>query len=152
VQLGKAAAPEQVGKADGAVEAARSAQDSARSDAEDYANKTILDARGRAAKIVQDAEAYRQEVVAEATGEAKHFLSVYEEYRKAPDVTRRRMYIETMSQVLEPMNKVILDESTSHSVVPTLPLPEIPRSHPETVTVTPQAAPSQPQISAGPQP
>jgi membrane protease subunit HflK len=152
IQLGKVSAPEEVSKADSEIESARSAQDSQRNEAEVYADKTILDARGEAAKIVQDAEAYRQKAVAEANGEAKRFLSVYQEYRKAPEVTRRRMYLETMSQVLGPMNKVILDESTSHAVVPTLALPEMPKSHPENVTVTPPATPSPPQVTQGPKP
>jgi hypothetical protein len=64
------------------------------------------------------------------------------------------MYLETMSQVLGPMNKVILDESTSHAVVPTLPLPEVSKSHPENVTVTPQPqVPNPPpQLTQGPKP
>ena len=151
IQLGKVAAPEAVSKADSDIESARTAQDSQRNEAEVYADKAVLDARGEAAKIIQDAEAYRQQAIAEASGEAKRFLSVYQEYRKAPEVTRRRMYLETMSQVLGPMNKVILDESTSHAVVPTLPLPEIQKSHPENVTVTPQP-PSPPQVTQGPKP
>ena len=74
-------------------------------------------------------------MIAEASGEAKRFLSVYEEYRKAPEVTRRRMYIETMTNVLGPMNKVIIDDSAK--VLPFLPLPGLTRnSLPETVTVT----------------
>jgi membrane protease subunit HflK len=151
IQLGKVSAPEPVSKADGEIEAARSAQDSLRNDAEVYADKTVLDARGQAAKIIQDAEAYRQQAIAEANGEAKRFLSVYQEYRKAPEVTRRRMYLETMSQVLGPMNKVILDEQASHSVLPTLALPEVSKSHPENVTVTPPAS-NPPQVTQGPKP
>ena len=89
-----------------------------------YANKVIPEARGRAARIVQDAEAYRQQVIAEASGQSKRFLSVLAEYRSAPDVTRRRMYLETMSGILAPMNKVIVDDSAK-GVVPYFQLPNM---------------------------
>lgn len=142
VQLGNASPPP--GKVTDAfrdVQAARDDQKSMRNDAEGYANRIIPEARGKAAKIVQDAEAYRQQAIAEASGKAKQFLSVYEEYRKAPEVTRRRMYLETMSQILAPMNKIILDDAGGRGVVPYLPLPGLqqpkPDAAPETVTVTP---------------
>lgn len=142
VQLGNASPPP--GKVTDAfrdVQAARADQESMRNDAEGYANRIIPEARGKAAKIVQDAEAYRQQAIAEASGKAKQFLSVYEEYRKAPEVTRRRMYLETMSQILAPMNKIILDDAGGRGVVPYLPLPGLqqpkPDAPPETVTVTP---------------
>ena len=85
------------------------------------------EARGQAARIVQEAEAYRQQVIAEATGQAKRFSSVYAEYRKAPDVTRKRMYLETMSRVFAPMNKVIVDDSAK-GVVPYFQLPQMLRN------------------------
>ena len=107
VQLGKVSAPDQVGKAYRDVQAAQTSQEGMRSDAEAYANRVIPEARGQAAQIVQQAEAYRQQAIAEASGEAKRFLAIYPEYRKAPEVTRKRMYLETMSKVLAPMNKVI---------------------------------------------
>lgn len=155
VQLGKAAAPEPVSKADRDVEAAQTSQEGMRSDAEAYANKIIPEARGQAAQIVQQAEAYRQQAIAEASGEAKRFLAVYEEYRKAPEVTRQRMYLETMSKVLTPMNKIILDGQAGRNTVPYLPLPDLQRNRSETVTVTPLPGPAQssgqPQITVGPQ-
>jgi membrane protease subunit HflK len=134
VNLQKVDPPKTVIPAYRDVQAARADQERARNEAEAYANKIIPEARGRAAKIVQDAQAYRQQVIAEASGEAKRFLSVYEEYKKAPEVTRRRMYIETMSGVLTPMNKVIVDDSAK--VLPFLPLPALTRNLPETITVT----------------
>jgi modulator of FtsH protease HflK len=157
VQLGKAAAPDQVGKADHEVQAAQTSQEGMRSEAESYANKVIPDARGQAARIVQQADAYRQQAIAEASGEAKRFLAIYQEYRKAPDVTRRRMYLETMSKVLAPMNKVILDGHAAQIVISNPPLPDAQKSRTETVTVTPATTgasvktPNQPQITAGPQ-
>jgi membrane protease subunit HflK len=153
VQLGNAAAPEQVNDAFRDVQAARADQERMRNEAEAYANQVIPVARGQAAQIVQQAEAYRQKAIAEASGEAKQFLSVYEEYRKAPDVTRRRMYLETMSQVLGSMNKIILDDTTGKNVVPYLPLPDLEKNRTETVTVMapPQPGAQPPQLSAGPQ-
>lgn len=153
VKLGKALAPDAVSKVDRDVQIAQSSQDGMRSDAEGYANKKIPEARGEAAQIVQQAEAYRQQAIAEASGEAKRFLAVDQEYRKAPDVTRKRMYLETMSKVLAPMNKVILDAQGAQVVISSPPLPDTQKNHAETVTVTP-AGPqkaSQPQIIAGPQ-
>jgi modulator of FtsH protease HflK len=153
VQLGKAAPPPgQVTDAFRDVQAARADQEAMRNAAEAYANKIIPEARGQAARIVQEAEAYRQKAIAEASGEAKQFLSVYQEYKKAPEVTRRRMYLETMSQILAPMNKIILDDSTGKNVVPYLPLPDLEKNRTENVTVTaPQSgAQAGTQLSAGP--
>lgn len=157
VKLQNAGPPETVIAAYRDVQAARADQEQMRNAAEAYANKIIPEARGKAAGIVQQAEAYRQQSIAEASGQAKQFLSVYAEYRKAPEVTRRRMYLETMSQVLGPMNKIILDDTTGRNVVPYLPLPDLEKNRTETVTVLPspptgssaQASPA--QASAGPQ-
>ncbi|HTW35226.1 MAG TPA: FtsH protease activity modulator HflK [Rhizomicrobium sp.] len=153
VQLGTASAPEQVGRADRDVQAAQTAQMEKRGDAETYANKVIPEARGDAARLIQEAEAYRQQAIAEAGGEAKQFLAVYEQYKKAPDVTRRRMYLETMSKVLAPMNKVILDGAAGRNVVPYLPLPELQRNKSETLTMTPPLAGANPsRASSGARP
>src|SRR6185312_7357503 len=81
--------PDQVRDAYRDVQAARADQERMRNEAEAYANKIIPEARGQAARIVQEGQAYKQRVIAEASGEAKRFISVYEEYRKAPDVTRK---------------------------------------------------------------
>ena len=139
VQMQKADPPAQVIDAYRDVQAARTDQDRMRNEAEAYANKIIPEARGRAAQIVQQAEAYKQKAIAEASGEAKQFTSVYQEYRKAPDVTRKRMYLETMSRVLAPMNKVIVDENAAKNIIPYLPPQSFGKATPsETVTVTPQ--------------
>jgi membrane protease subunit HflK len=81
------------------------------------------------AQITQAAEAYRQQTVAEATGQTSRFLQIYEEYRQAPDVTRLRMYLETMERVLGGTDKIILDsgQGTGSGVVPYLPLNELTR-------------------------
>jgi membrane protease subunit HflK len=151
VKMQKADTPAEVIDAYRDVQAARADQERMRNEAEAYANKIIPEARGKAAKVVQDAEAYRQQVIAETEGEAKRFLSVYSQYKKAPDVTRRRMYLETMSAILAPMNKVIIDEGAGRGVVPYLPLPGLDKRKPD-VSVMEPAAPTAnvPQASSAP--
>ena len=82
------------------------------------------EARGRAAKIIQDAEAYREQTVAEAKGQTSRFLQIYDQYRKAPDVTRQRIYLETMERVLGGTDKTIIDTGpqSGPGVVPYLSL------------------------------
>jgi len=94
--------------------------------ATEYANKVIPEAEGTALKIIQDAEAYRGKEVAEARGEAERFRLVYQEYKAAPRVTRQRMYLETMEDVYEQADKMILDGESS-GVVPYLSLDELKR-------------------------
>ena len=90
------------------------------------------EARGQAARIIQQSEGYKQQVTAEAQGEAARFVSVYDEYKKAPDVTRRRIYLDTMRDILAQTNKVILDNKNSSNVLPYLPLPELRQGTPRT--------------------
>jgi membrane protease subunit HflK len=150
VKMQKADTPAEVIDAYRDVQAARADQERMRNEAEAYANKIIPEARGKAAKIIQDAEAYRQQVIAQAEGEAKRFLSVFAQYRNAPEVTRRRIYLETMSTILAPMNKVILDESAGRGVVPYLPLPGLDKRTPE-VSVTESSPPANaPQVTNPP--
>jgi membrane protease subunit HflK len=83
------------------------------------------------AQITQAAEAYKSQTVAEATGQTSRFLKIYEQYKKAPDVTRERMYLETMERVLGGTDKIILDSgSGSSGVLPYLPLNELSRPAP----------------------
>jgi membrane protease subunit HflK len=143
VKMQKVDPPDEVLDAYRDVQAARADQERMRNEAEAYANKIIPEARGKAARIVQEGQAYKQRVIAEASGEAKRFLSVYEEYRKAPEVTRKRMYLETMSGVLGSANKVLIDESAK-GVVPYLPLPQLKTNDAKSVTVTEQPMATQP--------
>ncbi|MGE0566087.1 MAG: FtsH protease activity modulator HflK [Pseudolabrys sp.] len=124
VQLQKVDPPSQVIDAFRDVQAARADLERSVNEAQTYANRVVPEARGRVAQITQAAEAYRQQTVAEATGQTARFLKIYDEYRKAPDVTRQRMYLETMERVLGGTNKIILD-STGSGVVPYLPLNEL---------------------------
>jgi membrane protease subunit HflK len=113
------------------VQAAQQERDRLEKEADAYANRVTAGARGESARLMEEAEAYRAQVVNNAQGEASRFLSVYEEYVKAPDVTRRRMYLETMERVFGDMNKVILDGvgggQAGQGVVPFLPLNELGR-------------------------
>ncbi|MFA5538040.1 MAG: FtsH protease activity modulator HflK [Gemmobacter sp.] len=113
------------------VQAAQQERDRLEKEADAYANRVLAAARGETARLLEQAEAYRAEVVNNAQGEASRFVSVHEEYVKAPDVTRKRMYLETMEVVLGGMNKVILDGVAGgevgggQGVVPYLPLNEL---------------------------
>jgi membrane protease subunit HflK len=113
------------------VQAAQQERDRLEKEADAYANRVTAGARGESARLLEESEAYRAQVVNNASGEASRFVSVFEEYVKAPDVTRRRMYLETMERVFGDMNKVILDgvggEQAGQGVVPFLPLNELGR-------------------------
>ncbi len=126
VQLQKVDPPTQVIDAFRDVQAARADLERAVNEAQTYANKVIPQARGRVAQITQAAEAYRQQTVAEATGQTARFLQIYEQYKKAPEVTRERMYLETMERVLGNTDKVIVDtKQGGQGIVPYLPLQEL---------------------------
>ena len=129
VQLQKVDPPAQVIDAFRDVQAARIDFERAQNEAQTYANRVVPEARGKVAQITQSAEAYRQQTVAEATGQTSRFLQIYEQYKKAPDVTRQRMYLETMERVLGSTDKIILDSGTG-GVVPYLPLNELNKSWP----------------------
>jgi len=115
VQLQKVDPPTQVIDSFRDVQAARADLERAVNEAQTYANKVVPEARGRVAQIVQAAEAYRQQTVAEATGQTARFLKIYEQYKKAPDVTRERMYLETMERVLGSTDKIILDSGANNT-------------------------------------
>ena len=87
------------------------------------------EARGQAEQKIKEAEAYREQQIQEATGEAKRFEDVYASYKAAPEVTKRRMYLEVIGQVYGDAQKVIIDQKTGQGsgVVPYLPLPEVQR-------------------------
>ncbi|MFN4165415.1 MAG: FtsH protease activity modulator HflK [Ferrovibrio sp.] len=107
------------------VQAAQADRERAQNEAEAYRNDIIPRARGEAQRMLQQAEAYKQEVIANAQGDASRFTQVYNEYRLAKDVTTKRMYLETMEEILRGTNKVIIEGSSGQGVVPYLPLPEL---------------------------
>jgi membrane protease subunit HflK len=90
-------------------------------EAEGYANEVLPRARAEASEVVQAAVGYRDSKIAEARGEAERFLAVLGEYQKAPAITRKRLYLETMEEVLPGVEKVIIEPGTA-SVLPYLPL------------------------------
>jgi len=124
VQLQKVDPPAQVIDAFRDVQAARQDQDRARNEAETYASKVVPEARGEASRIQQESEAYRERVIAEASGQASRFDQIYAEYKKAPEVTRERMYLETMERILAGSEKTVIDQNgaSQQGVVPYLPL------------------------------
>lgn len=127
VQLQKVDPPEQVIGAFRDVQAARADEERFQNQAQGYANKVVPEARGEAERILQSAQGYRDRVIAEAKGEADRFESVLQEYEKAPEVTRKRIFIETMQEVLSSTDKIIIDENSGGGVVPYLPLGELQR-------------------------
>jgi modulator of FtsH protease HflK len=130
VQLQKVDPPSQVIDSFRDVQAARIDAERAQNEAQTYANRVVPEARGRVAQITQAAEAYRSQTVAEATGQTSRFNQVLEEYKKAPDVTRQRLYLETMERVLGSTDKFIFDAGSAQGVLPYLPLNELSRRPP----------------------
>jgi modulator of FtsH protease HflK len=144
VQMQKVDPPQQVIDAFRDVQAARADAERAQNEAQTYANQVVPEARGNAARITQAAEAYRQQTVAEATGQAARFLKIYDEYKKAPDVTRQRMYLESMERIFSGTDKVIVDTQGGTGVVPYLPLNELARQPPPRTST-----PGSPSTSGG---
>lgn len=135
VNLDKADPPREVIDSFREVQAAEQERDRLQRQADAYANRVLAEARGEAAQILEQAEGYRAQVVNQALGEASRFSAVLEEYQKAEDVTRRRLYIETMERVLSQVDKTILDSALvggegQQGVVPYLPLNELRRPAP----------------------
>ena len=132
VNFDKADPPEPVIAAFRAVQDAEQERDRLQNVADAYANQVVAGARGEAAQLLEQAEAYRSQVVNEAQGEASRFAAVLAEYEKAPEVTRKRLYLETMEQVLGGVEIILLDDNVGggQGVVPYLPLNELRRSSP----------------------
>ncbi|MFZ1537948.1 MAG: FtsH protease activity modulator HflK [Chromatiaceae bacterium] len=125
VNMQPAKPPEQVKEAfDDAIKA-REDKERLENKAEAYSNEILPQARGEAARMEADAKAYRDRVIASAEGESARFLSVLTEYAKAPEVTRERLYLETMEQVLSDTNKVLLDVKEGGNSLIYLPLDQM---------------------------
>jgi modulator of FtsH protease HflK len=141
VQLQKVDPPSQVIDAFRDVQAARANLEQSQNEAQTYANRVVPEARGKAAQITQAAEAYREQTVAESKGATSRFNQVYDQYKKAPEITRQRMYLETMERLFSGTDKIILDSGgQGQGVVPYLPLNEMTR---------PRAAPATPPQTGG---
>jgi membrane protease subunit HflK len=122
VKLQDVQPPERVIREFKDVASAREDRERAKNEAQAYANDIIPNARGEAKKMVLDAEAYAIEIVDRSTGEADRFQSVHEAYKLAPQVTKKRLYLETMEQVLAKADKIIIDSNVAGQVLPYLPL------------------------------
>jgi modulator of FtsH protease HflK len=130
LNLDRADPPTEVIDAFREVQAAEQERDRLERQADAYANRVLAGARGEAAQLLEEAEGYRAQVVNEAEGEASRFLAVLQEYSQAPEVTRRRLYLETMERVLGDVDLVILDGGNGQGgtgVVPYLPLDQLRR-------------------------
>ena len=103
---------------------AREDEERLKNEAEAYSNDVIPRARGQAARIVQEAEAYKASIIARAEGEASRFEQIYDEYRKAPQITRDRLYLESLEQVLNNSTKLIIDQQNGNNII-YLPLDQI---------------------------
>ncbi|SPH16758.1 Modulator of FtsH protease HflK [Defluviimonas aquaemixtae] len=133
VNFDRADPPREVIDAFKNVQSAEQQRDRLQKEADAYANTVLAGARGQAAQLLEEAEGYRAQVVNQAEGEASRFSAVLEEYRKAPKVTRKRLYLETLEEVLGRVDKVIIDESQGgQGVVPYLPLNELGRKPAQT--------------------
>jgi membrane protease subunit HflK len=125
--------PGQVADAFEDVQRARQDRETKINQANAYANRIIPEARGGATKMIQGAEAYKERLTKEAEGEAQRFLQVYQAYKQNPEVTRRRMYLETVQKVLQDTDKVIMDNRAT-GAVPYLPLDRLRRGPAEGAT------------------
>ena len=131
VNFDRADPPTEVIAAFREVQEAEQQRERLQSEADAYANRVLAGARGEAAQVLEEAEGYRARVVNEAEGEASRFSAVLQEYAQAPEVTRKRLYLETMEQVLGDVDKIIVDSGVTggagggQGVVPYLPLNEL---------------------------
>ncbi|MEJ8474721.1 FtsH protease activity modulator HflK [Roseibium algae] len=125
VQMQKVDPPQQVIDSFRDVQAARADQERIQNEAQAYANRVVPEARGEAARVTESANAYRDQTVAEATGQSQRFTQVYDQYKNAPNVTRERLYLETLEKVLGANTKIIIDNKSGQGVLPYLPLNEL---------------------------
>jgi membrane protease subunit HflK len=121
VELQNVQPPESVRDAFDDVIAANQDRNRKVNEAQGYANEVVPRARAEATEVLQQAAAYRDSKIAEAKGEAQRFLAIVTEYEKAPEITRKRLYLETMEEVLPEVEKVLIEPGTA-SVLPYLPL------------------------------
>ncbi len=150
VVLDKTAAPDPVSDAFDDVAKAKEDEDRFKKEAEAYYNSVLPSARGKAARIREEAEAYKSKVVSEAQGDAARFTDMLAAYRKAPDVTRERLYLDSLTQVFQNTSKVLIDSDKGNNNVLYLPLDQILKNHkvkkPNDIG---SGTPAQPGASAG---
>jgi len=117
INIDETAPPDAVRAAFDDVIKAREDEVRLRNEANAYANQVIPEARGEAQRALEQASGYKQRVIAEAEGEASRFVALYEEYRLAPIVTRERIYLDTMEQVLSRSTKVMIDSEGGNNIL-----------------------------------
>jgi membrane protease subunit HflK len=122
VQIQRSDAPLQVREAFLDVNAAQQDRDKLQNQAREYANDVVPRARGRAQQMTQEAEAFRERLTAEAIGEASRFNNIYNEYRKAPEITRERLFLENNAKILGRTDKIIIEQG---GALPILPLDQL---------------------------
>lgn len=120
------------------VQAAAADRVRAENEAQADYNRVTQQAEGEAQQIIKEAEGYRDQKIAIATGDASRFLAVYEQYRQAKTITERRIYLETMEEIMHKMRKVLIDTGAGSGAVPYLPLDQLLRQQP---VPTPTQAP-----------
>ncbi|WP_372893121.1 FtsH protease activity modulator HflK [Rhodosalinus sp.] len=130
VNLDQADPPSEVIDAFREVQAAEQERDRLQRQADAYANRVIAEARGEAAQTLEQSEGYRARVVNESIGEASRFLAVAQEFDAAPEVTQRRLYLETIERTLGSVDKYLIDSPQGDGVLPYLPLNELRRNVP----------------------
>ncbi len=109
VNIDDAKPPAEVQEAFDDVIKAREDEERVKNEAQAYANQIIPEARGKAQRVIEEANAYQEQVIAEAEGDASRFIALREEYAKAPEVTRQRLYLDTVQGVMENTSKVVID-------------------------------------------
>ena len=127
VNIEDSSPPNQVQEAFDDVIKAREDEVRARNEAETYANGLVPEARGEAQRMLQDAEAYKEQVISEAEGDAARFNLLLAEYQKAPDVTRNRLYLDSIQGVMSNSTKVMIDVEGGNNIL-YLPLDKIAQS------------------------
>lgn len=125
VNVQNAQAPREVQEAFDDVIRAREDEQREKNNAETYANGVVPEARGLAQRILEEANAYRDEVIARAEGESERFVKLLAEYRKAPEVTRKRLYLETMEEMYSSSSKVLLSGDQGQNSLMYLPLDKL---------------------------
>jgi modulator of FtsH protease HflK len=147
VNMQPAKPPEEVKAAfDDAIKA-REDKERIENQAEAYANEVLPQARGEAARIIADARAYRDQVIARSEGETARFTAILTEYLMAPEVTRQRLYLETMEQVLGDSNKVIIDVEDGGNSLLYLPIDQLMKQRPPEAALT-RPEPAAPAIAS----
>lgn len=117
--------PEEVRDAFRDVQAARADNDRLIQEATKHKNKVENEAKGEADRLIARGDAYKQEQINKATGETARFLAIYKQYQAAKDITRQRIYISTMQEILSQMDKILVSPGSGNGVVPYLPLNEL---------------------------